>query len=65
MKAPCSLTTSAPMSFLASQKLMKAPPGSWTTVIRPESMTSKGGATIVAPNPPARSAVSSTEATVT
>jgi hypothetical protein len=53
------------MSARASQKFTKAPPGSCTTVMRPDSMTSNGGATTVAPRAAARSAVSSADATVT
>ena len=62
---PCSLTTFAPLWFLASQTQKTAPSGSARTAIRPASSTSKGSVTTAPPAARARVAVSSALSTQT
>ena len=54
LSEPCSLTTSAPMLFLASHTSKTAPSGSAITAMRPASITSNGG---MITEPPAASAL--------
>ena len=52
------------MLSFGSQGMKKAPWGSWTTAMRPTSITSKGGATTFAPSSLALSAVASALSTL-